>query len=311
MMATQWTRAFKILEDLGVEFNLILGNEPWLFGPFLLDILRSNKVPYAMYTTAPEHLFNRYRDLLFSNGLDNLSCGIDYPYIDGLDVDDDSFRKSRSAYEAFVWTKQHYPNVDIQGTITIHKKNIDYVPLLVQQLIDLEVFYGVNFINWNADGAFDFFPERQYIDDLTFKPEDTAQVQMVLDTILNKPGSRMQSPEVITQIRDNPELLQMKWHCGGDPYGGPTIDADGTLRCCGYRKGRFTPTMTIFDLPGHEDHWEEMVYQDAMECPGCCWMHPMQVKYWRERDPEMGKKVLVKHAGRHIDEKDWSKRNIE
>jgi hypothetical protein len=121
----------------------------------------------------------------------------------------------------------------------------------------------------------------------------------------------MQSPEIIEHIMLNPHLLQMKWHCGGDPYNGPTIDADGTLRCCGYRKGKYTPKMTIFDLPDHIDHWEEMVYQDAMECPGCCWMHPMQVHYWQETDPEMGRKVLVNHAGFHIDKNKWSKRKIE
>jgi len=308
---TQWIEAFNILKGMGVEFNLILGNETWLLGDGIITILEANKVPFALYTTAPEPWFTKYRRKFFDSGvLDNFSCGIDYPRFDNLFVDDDSFRKSQSAIDAFKWMRNEYPDVDTHGTITVHKQNLKYLNALAGQLSYLGVFYAVNFIHWNSDGGFDFFPGKDKIQDLLFTPEDFPEVTRVLNQLLENPGL-LQSPEVVKIVADNPELLQMKWHCKGDPYGGPTIDSDGHLRCCGYRRGRFTPHLTIFDLPGEQDLWRESVRMDAAECPGCVWLYPMQLHYWEKTDPEMGKKVFAKHAGAHIKESKWSNRIIE
>jgi hypothetical protein len=37
----------------------------------------------------------------------------------------------------------------------------------------------------------------------------------------------------------------------------------------------------------------------------------MGYAYWRDRDPEFGDKVFVKHAEEHIPENKWSKRKVE
>jgi len=307
----QWIKAFKILKELGVQFNLILGNETWLLGEDLLTILKSNTVPFALYTTCPEPTFSHYRDKFFESGvLDNLSCGMDYPIIEGLYVEDDSYHKSKSAFEAFKWIKKNYPDVDTQGNITVHRKNLKAVPLLVDQLSQMGVFIGMNFIHWNSDGKFDFFPGREGIEDLLFKKEDFPKIVNILNRILKSPGL-LQNPEILQMIVNKPELLLMGWHCQGDPYGGPSIDADGTLRVCGYRTGRRTNKLSIFDLPKHWHEWRDAVYLDAMECPGCNWAYPMMVRFWEETDNIMGREVFVKHAGRHIDENKWSKRIIE
>jgi MoaA/NifB/PqqE/SkfB family radical SAM enzyme len=307
----QWIEAFNILKELGVQFNLILGNETWLLGEDLLTILYSNKVPFALYTTAPEPLWTNYRKLFFDSGvLDNLSCGMDYPIIDGVYVSDDSYHKSVSALEAFKWIKKYYPNVDTQGNITVHKKNLQYIPLLVTQLSQMGVFVGMNFIHWNSDGKFDFFPGKEQIADLLFSPEDFPEIVKTLNRILQNPGL-LQNPEILQIIANNPSILLMKWHCCGNPYGGPSIDSDGKLRVCGYRVGERTNKLSIFDLPKKYTEWEEAVYLDAMECPGCNWAYPMMVHYWEATDNGMGREVFVKHAGNHIDKSKWSKRLID
>lgn len=310
LTTSQWCKAFQILKDLGVDFNLILGNETWLLGADLLTILRENKVPYALYTTAPEPLWSKYHDMFFNSGIiDNLSCGMDYPIIEGVYEEDDSYHKSVDAWKAFKWIKEHHPNVDTQGTITIHRKNIMHVPHLVEDLSDLGIFVGINFIHWNKDGGFDFFPSRSEIMELLFTEDDYPLVEVILNKVYNNLNSLLQNPEF---IKDNLNvLLNMGWHCKGNPYGGPTIDADGSLRCCGYRKGTYTPKMSIFDLPGREDEWKERVYQDAMECPGCAWSYPWMFHYWEATDCGFGNKVFKQHAGRHIDESKWTKRNLK
>lgn len=304
----EWKEVFKILHNMGINFNLILGNETWLLGGALIDIMKENEVPYALYTTCPEPLFSIHRREFFDSGvIDNLSCGVDYPPLQAP-IRDDSYKKSLSAMAGLSWVKENYPHVDTQGTITIHRGNIEYAPKLVHLLSMMGVFIGINFIHWNKDGGYDFFPRREEIEDLLFTKYDHASVTENLAKILCTPNL-LQNPEFISQPLNT--LLYMGWHCKGNPYGGPTIDSDGMLRCCGYRRGKQTSLMSIFELPGREDAWAELVYQDAMDCPGCAWSYPWMFHYWEDKDPAMGEKVFVKHAGRHISKEKWSKRKIE
>lgn len=311
LTTTQWCKAFQILKEIGVDFNLILGNETWLLGYDLLLILKENKVPYALYTTAPEPLWSKYRNAFFESGvIDNLSCGMDYPIIKGIYEEDDSYHKSVDAWKAFKWIKEYHPNVDTQGNITAHKKNLKLLPLLVDQLSELGIFVGMNFIHWNSDGNFDFFPPKEDIKELLFTEEDFPEVVSVLNRIIQNPG-RLQTVEVLQIIASNPKFLLMGWHCQGNPYGGPSIDADGSLRVCGYRRGTRTTKFSIFDLPEKFLEWQEAVYLDAMECPGCNWAYPIMFHYWDTTDVAFGRKVFERHAGRHIDESKWSKRNLK
>lgn len=305
----EWREAFQILHKMGVKFNLILGNETWLLREHLLTIMKENKVPYALYTTCPEPLFSMYRRAFFESGfIDNLSCGVDYPPLAEA-LDDDSYHKSISALKGFAWVKGNYPHVDTQGTITVHKKNLKYVPKLVHLLSMMGVFIGINFIHWNKDGNYDFFPSEKEIKDLLFVEKDYEFVKYYLNEVLDIDHHLIQNPEFISQ--DPKMLISMGWHCKGNPYGGPTIDSDGKLRCCGYRRGRYAPNFSIFDVPKNCCDWKEAVYQDAMECPGCAWSYPWMFHYWEETNPSMGEKVFVKHAGEHISEDKWSKRKIE
>jgi len=306
----KWIDAFKVLKRMKVNFNLILGNEAWLLGWDIPFIFERNEVPYAIYTTAPRYLFERYRHAFIIDGaIDNFSCGIDYPYSAENLPAEDSVRKSREAWRAFKWVKEKRPDIDTQGTVTIHKKNYKYLPQLIRDLSRIRVFSGVNFIHWNKDHKYDFFPRKSQIRDLCFIPSDYDDLRRVLNETLAIKNSRLQNPEMLREPIY--KLVEMGWHCAGDPYGGPTIDADGSLRVCGYRKGTHTSQFTIFDLPKKEKQWQEAVYADAMECPGCMWSYPWMYRYWKMRNEDLGSKVFIKHAGEHIETKNWSKRKNE
>ena len=305
----QWIDAFKILREMGCTFNLIIGNEPWILGDNLLRILKTNQIPYAMYTTCPEPWFSKHREKFFSSGVvDSLSCGIDYPVKDfTLNIKDHSYAKSKDAFEGFKWVKKHYPKVDVQGTITLHKLNIPYVIQLAKDLQELDVFIGFMFLHWNIDNGYDFFPPKEEISNLMFTKEDWSLVDTTLHTLLDTKAF-WHHPEFMRQPASM--LTTMGWHCKGDPYGGPSVDSDGTLRVCGYRKGTRTPKFSIFDLPKLAKEWQEAVYEDAMDCPGCSWSFPWEYHYWKEKDPAMGEAVYTQHAGSHIPKNKWSQRNI-
>lgn len=311
LTAEQWILALKILEDLGVDFNLILGNETWLLGANLVEIMTHNKVPYALYTTCPEPLFSQHRDSVFKV-VDNLSCGVDWPlsYLEKKDeLIEDSERKSLDAWRGFQWLKKNHPEMDCQGTITVHFRNISFLPDIVTELSELGVFVGVNFIHWDKDGGFDFFPPKEELSHLLFEKDFRRyNLENILKDVLANPGL-LQNPEM---LRESPQLLSsMGWHCNGNPYGGPTIDSDGALRVCGYRKGIHTPNFSIFDLPERLEQWKQAVKEDTMDCPGCAWSYPWMYHYWKNKDANMGSKVFAKHAGEHIPETKWARRKLD
>ena len=303
--------AFDILKDMGVKFNLILGNESWLLGRSLLTLMDHNQIPFAMYTTCPPDLFLCYRDEFFKGPIDNLSCAIDYS-VDYLqkhfNPKDDMQVKSNDGWCGLLYTRKNHPRVDTQGNITMSRLNLEDVPKIVEILSASGIFVGINYIHWNKDGNYDFFPNAEHLDRFLFTNDDIPKIKDVLDKIRGLNGSLLQNPEILDfDIR---ETISMSWHCKGDPYGGPTVDADGSLRVCGYRKGNWTSRMKIWDLPEKLQEWRDSVYADAFNCPGCAWSYPRMYAHWRENDPGFGHQVFVKHAGRHIDPNQWSKRKI-
>jgi MoaA/NifB/PqqE/SkfB family radical SAM enzyme len=314
LTTAQWRQAFSILKEIGVDFNLILGNETWLLGEGLLEIMKQNQVPFALYTTCPEPVFTKYRDLYFSsNVIDNLSCGLDYPreLPEGHPgLSDDSYAKSKKAWEGFEWVKKNYPAIDTQGTITIHSQNYKLLPQIVKDLSALGVFVGVNLIHYNKDGGFDFFPVKEELSDLLFSENDHDSLVAVFKEVLADKGL-LQNPAYLRLIIEQPSLLEMKWHCHGNPYGGPTIDSDGSLRVCGYRKGIHTPKFTIFDLPAKLNEWREAVQQDAMECVGCHWTYPIMYHDELAKGSEHAKDVFIRHAGGDVPPEKWSNRKLQ
>ena len=317
MTEEDWIDAFAILKDIGVTFNLILGNETWLLGEKLLRILEKNEVPFALYTTAPPKLFEKYREKFFGSGvIDNLTCGIDYSikYLMALRRPlTDTEQKSYDGWKALIWAKGHYPDLDMQGNITVYQQNYRQLINLVTELTELSVFQGVNLIQWNRDEKYDFFPNKEAMKDYLFKEKDLDRLLIQFRTVLTRPHL-LHHPEVLNLTPEIlKEMVAMNWHCGGNPYGGPTIDSDGSLRCCGYRKGTVTPQFLISDLayPSQLKNWKNAVFFDAMECPGCSWSFPRMFAHWSETDEKFGRDVFTKHAGKHVPEDKLPQRKVE
>ena len=289
----EWQRAFKILEELGVEFNLVLGNEPWLLGEDLPKIITSSDIPSAVYTTCHKPLWDRHRDKVFMEyGMDNLSIGVDVPRSERVKGVDDSLRKGWNAWDAFDWIKENAPFVDCHATVTLHRGNYKTVPKVISQLDEMGVFSNINFIHWNKDGKYDFFGETRFLEHLLFKPEDYGALGDTINQVLED-QKMLQNPEMLEQPVE--DLVNMGWHCNGNPYGGPTVDSDGTLRVCGYRQGERTSKFSIFDLPEKEEEWRQAVYDDAMDCPGCQWSCSWMWNYWNEKAPDKGTEIFTKH----------------
>jgi MoaA/NifB/PqqE/SkfB family radical SAM enzyme len=306
-----WVHVNGILRELGVDFNLILANETWILGKRLYRIMEVNTVPYAIYTTCPPQLFGKHADYYFEGGfIDNLSCGIDYSLSHLAEHHHtDMEKKSVDGWVGLSYVRETYPNVDCQGTITVNKQNYKQLPEVVQDLTAMGVFIGVNVIHWDKDGKFDFFPPADSLKDFMFDEKDVRRLQDIFTLARSVEGALIQNKEMLMPSLV-PHMIKTDWHCKGDPYGGPTIDSDGSLRCCGYRKGERSSQYSIFDLPREFPLYKKAVMTDALNCPGCFWSYPWMYHYWLKRGADFGKKVFANHAGRTIPVERWSQRRI-
>lgn len=293
-----WIEVFKILEDLGIEFNLILGNEPLTLGRGLVDVVQNiSATDYAFYTSAPEPLFTNLAEDLKRAGLRNLSCGYDYPIRVAKVLDIDQAKKTLNAHRALKWAKAVGIS-DYQGTATISMENVDLLPEIVQELDDMGIWVGYNFIHWAQDGGYDFFPSREYLDKYIIERKSFPRVEKSFRQVqsLIERGAMVQPP--LEYLEDFFESgWDLSWHCSVPIL---SIDPDGHLRTCGYRRGNRTRAHTIFELgAGYScqaflDDW----YKDMSECPGCYWSYPWMNEYWLARDPDLGKEVFRAHASK-------------
>jgi len=293
LSTSQWLEAFYILKKIGVQFNLILGNEPWLLGDMPI-IVNEHGTPYAVYSSAFMPLFMERRKIFFGEmGLKNFSVGIDYPpqYVESRQGEvTQEEKKSLDAWKALCWIRENYPDVECQGTITIHKKNIWYLKTLMEMLTEKGIWIGANTIHWSFQKEMDFAGEWDH----RFALERSTNDLQYLTEMAEKKKYKLHMPEYLQQ-ENQFNLAHRMWHCRGNPYDGPTVDADGTLRCCGYVKGERSSKFSIFDLPHELHEYRKAVMEDALRCRGCFWSCAWGYHFYKKNSPDQLVSIFAEH----------------
>lgn len=272
----QWKIAFDILANMGTEFFLILGNEPLARSDIviLIDYLTNTlKIPYGLYTTFPDVYIKTHARNLIDTGITNVSCGIDV-----LPKDNAAPTYMREkARRGLRWLKWFRLNgvQDLHASITVSKANIHYLGDLARLLTKEKIWAGFNPLHWNKDGYYDFSPIKKYIETLVLSRQE---IEMGI-------GKLIKAKQVESLMVHNPDKFlydwmeygeNLTWHCSAPEI--ITVDADGTMRCCGYRKGEKCSTKSIFkiDLDTYWNDWKI----DMKKCPGCYWSCPWQAEHW-------------------------------
>jgi MoaA/NifB/PqqE/SkfB family radical SAM enzyme len=298
----EWKDTFRTLRNLGVDFHLILGNEAMLFEelPELVRWLKDEDIAYALYSTCPPEQYNKLKYELIDAGLKNLSSGFD-----SLDRTDSIGIKSIRGLKCLTEMKTLIPDLDTQLTITMSKANLEQVPDLLYKATEYGHWVAVNVIHWNKDGGFDFFPTKEHmeeflIDDVELFNETCDKMkQMVVDGEVKCQNM----PEYFDALKEHG--LACDWHCSRPCI--YTVDADGSMRVCGYRKGIRVTNYNIKDLqdPDKLEQYKKDWKCDSDDCPGCFWSY-----YWfaenfiDTNDVEYGSKILKDHASRNWKEED-------
>ena len=271
----EWLDAFDILEDLGVEFHLILGNEPLMRTDIveLVSYLTNvKKVPYGLYTTCPPGLMFDRAQPLIDIGITNVSCGFDVIPNTGPKYMRD---KAGTGIEGLIWFRDQGVR-DLHASVTMSNINLYDLGKIVRYLSRRGIWAGLNPIHWNKDGKYDFFPLRSHIDHLIPAKED---IELGIGKLLGEleQTDMLHNPQQF--LAEWPQYYDMNWHCNKPLI--YTVDADGHMRCCGYRKGDECPNITIFDLVNGSSYWERW-HVDQKNCPGCYWSCPWQAEHWKD-----------------------------
>ena len=311
---SEWKKVFDVLKQLGCEFNLIIGNEPMLLEdglPELISYLSEQDTKYAIYSTCPTDLFNKLKKPLAEAGLKNLSSGFD-----SLKRTDSIGIKSARGLAGMIEMKKLIKGLDTQGTITISKINLDEVVDLLKTLTANGIWGAVNSIHWDSDGNYDFFPPKEHLKDFVIDEDWRDREKFIelcrrLKELTIKGEIMIQNPpEYFDALAKHG--LDMSWHCT-KPYI-ITVDADGQLRLCGYRRGKKVPEFSIFDLRDKRkfEEYKKAWKEESQECPGCFWSYWWMAENFIFTDQkEYGTKVFQTHHSKYFKkEKENGKRSL-
>lgn len=315
MTVEEWKRGFTALKNRGVKFHLILGNEPLLYEGIeeLIDWLTNvDGTPYAFYTTSPAHLHESLAPKLVKAGLMNASCGVDrFPMsaeaVGSLvrsDAGEDFFvqRKASLGYDGLKWYQAHGVR-DIHATITISKQNHEYVLPLIKYLNEQGMWVAINTLHWDIDGGFDFFPPRASLEHDMLSADEMRQVAETIKDAQEKGDIALQNPPgymdaMIEHGTDH------SWHCSKPVI--YSVDPDGGMRCCGYRRGADASRVHVFDLEtdeGDAAYWQAW-RTDSAACPGCLWSYWWQAEDQldpaKKSDDDFGHRFFQYHANEYF-----------
>jgi MoaA/NifB/PqqE/SkfB family radical SAM enzyme len=295
-----WKRAFSELDELGCSFHLILGNET-LAVPGIVEFVSwlKERTPYALYSSCSPGLYDKLKRPLVEAGLKNFSCGCDTLDFSQLNNLGDMGVKSRRAYYALQEMKA-LGVPDYQGTLTISRVTLGSIFSTMQKLTDAGIWIGCNLIHWNKGGGFDFFPLESEIPEFLFRPEDKNwydETMLMIKEAVVAGQLKVQNPpeyfdDAIKYGRD------MSWHCSLPLI--YSVDSDGRMRACGYRRGTRSPKFSIFDVRANFQEFQEANWLDREECPGCFWSYWWMAEHFvRTEQREFGLSVFQDHNSRY------------
>jgi len=274
MSFEQFRDAFEILhEAYGTTFFLVLGVEPLLLKDDFVKIVKywnDRKLFYAIYSTSPEPLFSKYRTKLLDVGLNNWSCGIDG--IPGLMPLDQIVRdKTTDGLRGLKWMADH--GAETFEVTTVTNENLDYVPDIVEWCQENIPGCGscINPVEWRHNETFDFFSKKEDMMDLVIPDKQLLDVEQMIRRMFEltrRPGYLIQNNDKF--LRNYTRYFNtLDLRCNGGV--GMGMDCDGTLRRCGYNRGREISKYTVWDIAKDPDKIYDIWLADAKSCEGCYW----------------------------------------
>ena len=288
----EWKNVFELLEGLGVEFFLILGTEPLLMGDEIVELVRfwsKKDYEYGFYSTSPEPWFSKLKDKLIEAGIRNWSSGIDYideVYRNGKwssfthelvkSQHDELIRKAREAVRGMKEMDKYVEETHAQ--ITISKMNVEMVPGIVKWLSENieNIHVGLNFVEYSPENYMDFATSFNKAHSYFFTKDDIPLLKKLeeeINSLDNKYKARIQNP--LDYLSNYDYIINLNRRCALKSLS-MGIEADGTIRLCGYRQ--LKKKLTVKDLEENPEKVLSEIEKEHEECHGCYWSYPYTIE---------------------------------
>jgi MoaA/NifB/PqqE/SkfB family radical SAM enzyme len=300
----QWAKALHILEDHGVKFHVILGNELLTYQHDPIELVKELKPfweRYGMYSTFPEPWASKLMDKILDVGIYNLSGGVDvWPGLKTGDKNVDN--KANSVLQWLLYAKEKgVPDIQVQ--ITIHRHNYNKLEPLLNLCTKKGLWVGCSLIEYSADGKHDFYPTKDKMENWLIPNEEKEQFRDSMFSLAEKVQSgrwMMQLPPDYFRELGIRELENKPWHCSRPIL--IHLEEDGALRACSYR-GPLEERHTIFEFESGSftmDDYIRLQRNVTKKCPGCSggggiWSYWWMAEHWLKGEVEVGDKVFQVH----------------
>jgi len=267
----QWCKALNILKHLHCGFNILLGGEPSLH-PDIFEIINhchGNQLPYAFCTNGV--FKGELKRQLKGIQLKNYSISYDGA---GANVTANSGSQIKSNMGLGTAIEMKNSGVkDIHATITVTKKNLEGVPIMVEFLTSLGIWAEVTYIHWSKGKRYDYFPTKEEMKDLIITREQEDDVNKVMDLLIEmKKGDRFLIHNDVDCLETlKKHIYELDWKCNS--IASLCIEADGKMRTCLHYNGKHCKKFTIFDLKNKNKlaKFIKAHEKDREECEGCAW----------------------------------------
>lgn len=304
---SQWADALHLLEQNGVVFHLLLGNELFSY-PDPVGFVKALKPfwgRYGLYTTFPPGWTAKYLDDCLKVGLFNISAGVDvWPGL--LTGDKHVDGKSDSALHWLSYCKDRGVP-DIHATVTIHRRNYNKLEPLFDLCTEKGIWIAVNLVEYSLDGRHDFYGNKKSMENWIIPEEEKSKFRDIMYRLaeeVRKERWTMQTPPAYFEEVGDREMSGVPWHCSLPIL--ISVEEDGALRACGYR-GPLKKIHSVFELaPSGKltiDEYVKMQQECTTECPGCsggggAWSYWWQAERWTKGDLKQGDSVFqIHHPG--------------
>lgn len=272
-----WKKILDNLKELGCSITPIYGAEPTLEFDLLKSFIEYAEgigISTTLITNATMLESNKLEEL-YKVGLRSLTVSIDTLRVDCGDTDR---RRRDSALVALKKFKEFGEIRDREISVTISKKNLLELPLLIEEFNKEGIWVSFDALHWNdrgRDGS--SMPDDKCIPldrvrDIVLKPVDTGLVFHIMSLVeyMKIKGYRIhQSLDIIDMWKDG-FWRGLDWSCGGRDMGFVTIDCDGSMMVCdSFGPEKMHELFKGWDLVEKWDSFEAFREQ-LVKGYGCC-----------------------------------------
>jgi MoaA/NifB/PqqE/SkfB family radical SAM enzyme len=285
-----WIEQITRLERFGAT-HVIFGGKETLLYPNIEELLKRCPLPYEIYSSAFPDLLRPFK---YIKHVPKINIGIDYDF-DNLDGEI-SHTQSKSFYAmqelAHLRTKKHKLHIDVRCVMSAY--NAHELPIVARKVLEELSADSMtcDFIHADIDGGFDVFkkPDEWEVTDMLLKDKYRYDKVMKFLDVVYLQTMRYENPSYASlrylNLMYEKGVLEFgkvgvtndSWHCKGQTIDGFTIDCDGSMRLCPYRKGYHTCKKNIADIKTSDELatvWG-MHRKDSKKCPGCTMSLPFK-----------------------------------